>query len=272
MSSIHRVIKILAICFAIFIIMNIVSAIIFAISALAGVEVLNNKIEVENFSEEYANIDSIRIETVSSNLIVKKGTRFKVEANGLKNKFSSRVTGGTLKVEENKSWFWSANTNGNITVYIPEEITKLKIDSGAGKIQIDDVIAQDFDIDQGAGSLTISGSQFEKADIDGGAGEIKVYNSELNNLKMDAGVGKIDVEASITGNSKIECGIGEMNVTLLGSRDDYRITAEKGIGSFKINNEEQKADNMTYGSGNNVIKFEGGIGAINVKYKDILVF
>lgn len=272
MNGVHKVIKILAICFAIFIIMNIVGGIIFGISLFTNIEFLNNKVVVKEFEEKYQNVNNITIDVISTNLVIKAGNEFKVEANDLKSKFTSKVINGNLKIEEIKSWFLSGNVAGTITVYVPQEIAKLKIDAGAGRIQINQITTSDFDISQGAGSLTITDSKFGRSDIDGGAGEIKIYNSELNNVKLDAGVGKIDIESRITGNSKIECGIGEMNITLLGKQEDYRINAEKGIGSLKINNQEQKVDNMNYGIGDNVIKIDGGIGAINISYKDILVF
>jgi len=66
----------------------------------------------------------------------------------------------------------------------------------------------------------------------------------------------VTLNAKITGKSKVECGIGELNVELIGDKEDYKIIAEKGIGSIKVNNIKQSSD-TTYGTGNNVIKLEG---------------
>lgn len=272
MSGVHKVVKVLAICLAIFIIMNIIGAIFGGLSLVTNIGISDDKVIVEKFSETYQNVNSVDVDTISSNLVIKSGSEFKVEASDLKNNFTSKVRNGTLKVEENKVWFLSDKSSGTITIYIPEEIAKLKIDAGAGKIQIDNIASRDFDLDQGAGSIVISNCKFTKASIDGGAGEIKLMSSELNNLDLDAGVGKVDVEAELTGNSKIECGVGEINMTLLGKQDDYRIIAEKGIGTVKIGSEEQKIDNMNYGTGNRIIRIEGGIGAITVNFKNEIIF
>ena len=74
------------------------------------------------------------------------------------------------------------------------------------------------------------------------------------------------MEAYVTGNSRISAGIGEINLTLIGNKEDYQITADKGIGSIKIENQECSS-NTTYGSGYNKIKIDGGIGSIIVDYK-----
>ena len=122
-------------------------------------------------------------------------------------------------------------------------------------------------MDHGAGILTITNSNFNNADIDGGAGKITINSSTLNNLDMDAGVGEVEIEANITGDSEINCGVGEVNITLLGNKDDYSIRTEKGIGSIKINNENQES-NSVYGNGSNKIELEGGVGSISVSFKD----
>jgi len=266
MSGVHKVIKTLAICLAIFIIMNIVGGIFWGLSLVTNIGISEDKVVVEKFAEIYQDVSSIDINTITSNLVIKPGSEFKVEASNLKNNFNSKLRNGTLKIEENKAWFLSSNPSGTITIYIPQEISKLKIDAGAGKIQVDNTVAKDFDLNQGAGSITISNCKFAKADIEGGAGEIKISSSKLNNLDLDAGVGRVNVEAEITGNSKIECGVGEMNIALIGEEDEYRIIAEKGIGSIKIDNEEQKVENMHYGAGNRTIRINGGIGAISVNF------
>lgn len=268
MSGIQKVIKIFAIILSIFIILNIVSAIMFGLSMFANIGIRSDKIEVESFSETYQNINEIDIDAISSNIIIKKADKFKVEANNLRNQFSSKVINGKLKVEERKKWIFANNFAGQIVIYVPENtsLNKLKIDAGAGKIEIENIVADKFNLNQGAGIVKISNSGFNKTDIDGGAGKIEVSASVLNDLKLDAGVGKIELEAYIKGKSKIECGIGETDVTLLGEEKDYQIVAEKGIGSIRIQGKEQ-ASNTKYGIGENEINIEGGIGSINLNFE-----
>lgn len=267
MNGVQKGIKIFAICLAVFIIIHIVGGILFGLSIITNIGFGEDKIVVENYTQTYQEVEKIDIDTISSNLVIRSGNEFKVEANNLSNYLSSELKQGILKIKEKKASFWSNNSSGVIIVYIPNEITlkELKIDSGAGKIEISNISVDNFDIDQGAGLLEIKDSKFRKVDIDGGAGEIKISESILNDVKMDAGVGKITLEAEITGNSKIECGIGEMNISLLGNKEDYSVMIEKGIGNIKIDGEEQ-TNNTVYGKGKNKLSLEGGIGNIAVEF------
>lgn len=262
MNGVQKTIKILAIIFAIFLILNIFRGIMMGLYFFGNIETSSSRIKEQNFSETYSQVSKIDIETVSSNIKIKSGNEFKVTATDLNNSFSSRIVNGTLKIEETKFWFWTNGIGGEITVYIPKKISNLKIDSGAGKIEIADIASEYISINQGAGKLSIENSKFDSSKIQGGAGESIIKSSELNNLKLDAGVGKVELEGKITGNSKIECGIGEMNINLIGEEEEYYVTAEKGIGSIRIDGKEQ----TTYGNGKNRIKLEGGIGAIKVRF------
>ncbi len=268
MNEIQKIIKILAIILAIFIIVNIISAIMFGLSMFTNLGIRDDKVVVENFSEIYKDIEQIDIDVLSSNIILKTGNEFKVEAHNLKNQFSSKQINGKLKIEERKRWFGGNNFSGEITIYIPkdEKLDSLKVDAGAGKIVIENIVADRFKLEQGAGIVTISNSDFNKTDIDGGAGKIEIVSSVLNNLKMDAGIGKIEIEAYVTGSSKIECGIGEIKMLLLGNKEEYSIDAEKGLGNIKIEGKDYSSD-LKVGTGKNNIDLEGGIGTIFVEFQ-----
>lgn len=272
MNGFQKTIKIFAICLAVFIIVNIIGGILGFLAIITGVTYENNKVVVESFTDKYQNVERIDVNSISSNIVIKQGNEFKVEASNLKNRFSSKVSNGTLRIREDRTWFLNSSNTGIITIYIPTKVTldELKIDSGAGKIEINNVNSKEFTLQQGAGVVVIENSKFDKTDIDGGAGEIKIKSSVLNNLKMDAGIGKINIEAEITGNSKIDCGIGEMKIELLGDKEDYNIRAEKGIGNIRINSNKHESD-TSYGNGKNKLKLEGGMGNIEVSFKETLM-
>lgn len=266
MNGFQKVVKVFAICLGIVIIVNICALILSVFSI--GLNIGNNNENLESFEETYQSVEKIDIDSVASNITIKQGEQFKVEAN-TKNGITSKFKNGNLEIEEKTKLFFNSGFVGEIIIYVPVNVSlrELKINSGAGKIDIDSINASSFDIDHGAGTLKISNSSFNKTDIDGGAGKIEIDSSILNNLDFDAGAGKIDIEANITGNSKISAGVGEINVTLLGSEQDYKINTEKGIGSIKING-GQYDSNASYGNGMNSLKVEGGIGAINIDFKE----
>lgn len=282
MNGFQSVIKVFAICLAVFIIVNIFGWTIFGLSFL--VHIGNNDYDefseitesaememetTEDFSETYKNVDRIKIEIVSAKLNIKEGNELKLEVKGMKSRVNSKIHNGTLKIEEHKKWFWKDGFSGYITLYIPKDINlkELDIDSGAGKIEINNIYSNIFELEHGAGAITISNSQFDKTEINGGAGEFKVLSSRLNDLDLAAGVGRAVIEAEITGRSKIECGIGEIDIKLIGSEEDYKIIAENGIGSLKIKG-NSVSNEKTYGDGRNVIEVEGGIGSIKVDFEN----
>lgn len=187
----------------------------------------------------------------------------------MKSRFASFVRNGELKIQEEKIWSWNNNPAGHITLYIPEDmdLKELDIDNGAGKVEINGINARKIDLDHGAGVIEISNSKFDKADIDGGAGRIDIASSVLNNMKLNAGVGKVTIKSEITGDSTIDCGVGGVDLLLKGSKEDYKITAEKGIGNLKIEG-KSISNEETYGEGRNRIKVEGGIGSIDINFEN----
>lgn len=115
------------------------------------------------------------------------------------------------------------------------------------------------------GKLEIANCKFNETKIEAGAGETKIIETYLNDLRLDAGVGRIEIDGDITGNSKIACGIGETDIKLKQGEEQYKIIAEKGIGSLKIKGQEQGSE-TTFGSGKNEIKIDGGIGSIKIDF------
>ena len=265
MNNFQKVIKVFAICLAVFIIANICMLIF---SGLALFTHIDNKNEPwKEFEAAYENIDTLDIDIAYSNIEIKSGNEFKVEAS-TKSDLNCKQVNGKLKIEEKNKWFINNTLVGEVIIYVPNGITlkEIDLDTGAGEISLENIQAESLNLDHGAGVLKILNCNFNKTDIDGGAGKIEISASRLNNLDLDCGVGKVEMEAYVTGNSRISAGIGEINLTLLGSKEDYQITAEKGIGSIRIENQECSS-NTIYGSGNNKIKIDGGIGSIIVEYK-----
>ena len=95
--------KILAIIFAIVIIVNIFGWIIFGISTLVGVDLLTTttKEETIDYTETYQqNIKRLEVETTISQLTIQAGEQWKVEGTNLPKQFSAKISGSTLKVKK----------------------------------------------------------------------------------------------------------------------------------------------------------------------------
>lgn len=276
MNGVQKIIKIFAICLAIFIIVNIFGWLIGGLGFLIhigenGDNISDRTYETSEITGDswgnFQNITNIDIDLKSAKLSLKSGGDKLVVKKSNEDNFKIYTDDHELKIKEKDGWFLNHDKFDTIEVIIPDGmlLRELNIDSGAGKVEINGIKSDEFHIDQGAGILEISNSNFDRTKIAGGAGSMKINSSVLNDLKLDAGVGKVEIEGDIKGSSKIECGIGEVALKLNAPREAYKIRVEKGIGSIRIDGEVQE-NNVAYGNGSNELKIEGGIGAVNVEF------
>lgn len=278
MTTVQKVIKYLAIAFAVFLIINIISAILWGLFGFTFIFGLHNT-ENDTIREhsvitnyEYEDIDTLDIDALDidinfSSLLIKTGEDFKVE--GDNNYIKCRKDNRTVHIEEpNHHWF-AKNNSGELIIYIPEnlEFDRVKICTGAGKIDIERIVTKRLSLEIGAGETQIRELEVkDKADIDGGAGKVTILSGLINDLDLDMGVGKVELNAKLTGSADIDAGIGELDVNISAPKEDYKIKASKGIGAITING-EGISDDTVYGDGENYIKIDGGIGSIRVNFE-----
>lgn len=268
MTEGQKIIKYLAIAFAVFLIISIFSAIFWTISSVSILLGLSkeNSVNMENMQviATDTNVNNLKIELNFTNLEIKRGSEFRVETNN--SKISYKNKNGNVLIEEKNNFLNFGDMEKTILViYIPdnmETLNKVEIESGANTAIIKDLQLKEFDFEQGAGevsleNLTVSGN----ANIDGGTGKMNVLSSTLNNLDLSLGVGEFSFNGKLTGNNEIDAGIGNVNITLTDGLENYRIKASKGIGDVKIGN-DRIASNTTYGNGTTLIDVDGGIGSI----------
>ena len=93
------------------------------------------------------------------------------------------------------------------------------------------------------------------------------FGGALHNLDLDMGVGKLNLTSALTGKSDFDLGVGESNITVIGNKDDYKLDIEKGLGNITVDG-TSVSNIKGQGNGNNSIEVSGGIGAINLKFKE----
>lgn len=264
MSSTQKLIKVGAIAFAIFLIVNIIEGILFVFHLCGGNIYRSGEM---NFQEEYTIIENIDMDISASKIIFDTGEKFKIDASNVSKSFEVKETNGNLKIQEKRNYFWS-HESGTIRITIPNEmvINRLNISSGAGKIELKNITVNHAKIEVGAGSFVAENSIFYETKIDSGAGEVRIDKSILHNLDLATGVGKAKLQAEILGKSQIDCGVGEVHL-LLPKKNDYQLKLEKGIGSIEVDG-KKLANESTYGDGENYIAIEGGIGSIKVDFNE----
>jgi len=264
MTALQKVIKYLAVAFAVFLIVAIISGAISAIGLFGGF--FDNDAVEDNLKtyEISANISGLEIEVGAADLVIKQGEGFSVESN-LK-RLSVEEKNGVLTVKE-KNRFGNVYNGAVLTVVIPADTVfdRARIVTGAGRLTADDLSAYFLSLVLGAGEVNINSlNAFTEADIDGGAGKLTIANGTLNNLELEMGVGQLNLTASILGESDLDLGVGETNLTLIGDKNDYGIDLEKGIGNIKV---DGKAVSDFDTSGKNEVDISCGIGSLNMEFK-----
>lgn len=269
MSTVQKIIKYLAIAFAIALIFAIVGGILSALGALSFVFGDDEKSagDVKNYDIK-ENITSLEIEIGAAALEIKEGDRTEVKSN-LKN-LNVEVKGSTLFITQETTFFTKVSEDAALTLTVPKgiEFNEADITSGAGQVIIEKLSAKEIELVLGAGEVIIEElSASYSCSIEGGAGKLSINGGSIKDLDLQLGVGEVNIENALKGDCEIDCGVGEANIRLLGNMEDYTVKMAKGIGDARVNGKEVSS-NEKIGSGPNRIEINGGVGAVNVKIEN----
>ena len=202
-------------------------------------------------------------------------------------------------------WFGNYSERETVVVTIPEELVteqvkvlsgsgevilsgveaeNLTVDSGSGKVTAENVRAKRLYVDSGSGRVTIAGAMMAETEINSGSGGITVDNSKLGKLllnsgsgtvrmenveseeaEVDSGSGTVSYEGVLNGTCEFETGSGSLTLRLDGSEEEYKVKAECGSGTFRING--KKVDDGSYGTNvKGEILIDSGSGSVNVEF------
>lgn len=267
MTTLQKVIKYLAMAFAIFLTVTIIGGILSAAGLLGGLaagDAVSGDVKTYSVTSDIRNLD-IRIN--AADLYIKEGDAFSVESN-LKH-LDVEEKGGVLTIEETKK-FGGTYNSATLTIYVPAGTVfdNINLTTGAGRLTVESLTSGMIDFELGAGDVSITSLIATKsADIEGGAGRITISGGVLKDLDLEMGVGQMNLTSSLTGDCQLDLGIGESNITLMGNKEDYRLDLEKGIGSIFVDG-KNVTDYGSSGNGTNRVEINGGIGAIHVKFND----
>lgn len=272
MSDFQKIIKYLAIAFAIYLVVVIVGAIaaflgsfIFIFGSDNGITETIKTQEIDNKYE----IKEIDIDIKAAELIIEEGETFVVETNNTY--IETNQDKNKLEIKEKGHKWFRYNNESKLIIKLPSsiELDEFKLNAGAGKIEINtSITASNIYLELGAGQVIIDNLvSTKKAKINGGAGEMIIKNSTLNNLDFDMGVGRAEITSAILGESDIEAGVGELEINIIGNEEDYELEVEKGIGRIELDGRNLSNDSK-YGKGPNKIDIDGGVGKIDIKFKD----
>ncbi len=268
MTTLQKVIKYLAIAFAVFLSISIIGGILGAVGLFGGFFASDAVSEELKTYSVTAEIHELRIRINAADLYIKEGESFSVQSN--LEHLKVEESGGVLTVEETRK-FGGNYSGAMLTIYVPAGtvLDSTNLTTGAGRLTIEKLSCQVLDFELGAGDVSITSLiATESADIDGGAGRVTVSGGELRNLDLDMGVGQLNLTAALTGDCQLDLGVGESNITLIGVKTDYELDLEKGLGTITVDGKDV-SDYGSSGNGANKVEINGGIGTVDVRFQNV---
>lgn len=240
MTPAQKIIKNLALAFAFFLIVSIISGIFSALYALSGVLGLkkeNTQLsgEMETIDFENSEIATLDIDVDFANIIIKSGDVLIAQTNN--GYINCKQNNQNLQIKEKTHNLFSQANKGDLIIYVPEDLNfkYVKIKAGAGNIQIENMNAENLYLELGAGKTTINMLNVTNhCQIASGAGKVLVLSGMINDLKLDVGVGNVEMTSNITGNSEINAGIGNLDLKIREVKENYMLESNSGIGNIKI--------------------------------------
>ena len=248
----------------------IVAALVFLLLTLTSCA---SKIDLVGESQSYeisSEIHSLDIQIGAADFIIEHGDRFSVESN--LNYLSVSERNGVLTIVEKEQHGIGITsieyTDAVLKLYVPNDVVfeSVAITTGAAKLTADSLSANCVELELGAGKVQFGClNAYSNADIEGGAGKITIASGTLNDLSLEMGAGESNLTVALTGNSDLSFGVGESVLTLIGSKDAYRVDVEKGLGDITVDG-ETVTDFYNSGNGQNYVEIEGGIGTVDILF------
>lgn len=278
MNTTQKIIKGLAIALAVFIIFNILVAIISFVGAISGITYISNLLAPQdtiniNYDEVFDinKVKRLEIESGIANVNIIQSDILRVEALNVTDRFYCNIQGDKLVIKEEDKKLLNFGENSQedtvINLYIPEGTTfnDVELELGVGNCNVEYISSNNVDITSEVGNTKIEYlASLNKCDIELGIGEFEIVESKINNLEFESGMGNYILNSSISGVAKIESGIGNGKINLSDfDINNSKIIIEKGIGNVNVNQQEF-VNNQTYGNGKNNIDIKGGMGNIDI--------
>lgn len=324
MNGLQKIIKYCALAFATILSVTIIGSILMAIFGLSA-HLSNQTASTEErktitksyTTEEIAEqeITSVLIDC-SAKINVLSGTELKIEAQNVTDEYEISVSNHTLRLKDTKTGFFffrfgffpfTELDEPVVTVTVPEsfiakefsidsgsgkvtvediDVDSLLVDGGSGRISISSLVSEYLSIESGSGSVEVNNCTAERSKLNGGSGSIDVTDCSLgrlvldtgsgdaglkriaaNDMKVESGSGSISFSGTVTGDSTVDTGSGSVSFQLTGSASDYKITLDSGSGNLWLNG-DRKGDG-TYGKNKaGSIELETGSGDVTIDFEE----
>ena len=72
-----------------------------------------------------------------------------------------------------------------------------------------------------------------------------------------------------TGKNEIDSGVGAIDIDLMDNKGNYKINVSKGLGNVTLDGQKLEMDRV-YGTGENHLSVDGGVGEIKINFKGVI--
>ena len=144
----------------------------------------------------------------------------------------------------------------------------LKQDAGAISVDMP-LTAVEINITVNAGECDAQSklTALETLKLDVGAGEMDMKELEAPELFLSAGVGQLDVDRMTADDIIIDCGVGSIDATAVGRENDYNYDITSNVGSVSIDDEDYDGLGVSREIDNGADKrmqIDCGVGTVDV--------
>lgn len=297
MNLFERIIKYAAIAFAILLSFGIIAGILTGVLAAAGMMSEGGtffQMEQVDMTKEFSNVKNLKVDISFGKVEIVEGDAVRVTATDIPSDCIIALQNETLVVEREKDGLsgslffnWKQYEKSHIVIEFPVGFVAhtAELESGAGAFFVEKLSAENLiletgsgsfvgkqlsamktDMDTGSGNVTIEDTTFGELKLESGSGLVRMREVTAHNVEFDSGSGSISIEGMLTGDCSFHTGSGRVDLLLYGDRKEYRIVTELGSGSFWLDGNRIKEDNIDI-SAKHTLDFDTGSGSVSVEFK-----
>lgn len=169
---------------------------------------------------------------------------------------------GKLTYAVKNKWyasFFNFSATPETVIKLPKnKVFEMKIDLGAGTVNLTGGVYANLDIDVSAGRLDAAGVTCERLDCDVSAGTVKLDGVNCSVLNCDVSAGKLEINSLICPDIDADVSAGRLEISVDGTKSEYTIISSVSAGSCNVSDQT--------GTTGKKLKVDCSAGSIDVSF------
>ena len=204
-------------------------------------QLANSDAEVEGDSL-YEGVVNLRVESGAISTLIKEwdGSGINVDTSNLsrnaRRQLNVSQNGDTLNISSGdfgRIQIFGLNfTSDILVIQVPVgfEFESVHLDTGAGHLKLEYLIAEELEVSIGAGQLDATNLFAQQLLVNIGAGQGEIERFEADDAKLSVGAGQLNATGIIHNHADLDCSVGEIVLDVLGRQEDFAYSVSLGIG------------------------------------------